>query len=531
MHKKSISYQEAKMLAPITRMYLDNNSLLDGLFIERSEAETVQKVIDNRAKKLPCDRTVLVNVLESQYAGLKISKKVKKNFNLLKEENTYTITTGHQLNLFTGPLYFIYKIFSAIKTAEALSAANPQQNFVPVYWMATEDHDFEEINHAFIKGERLDWETNQTGMVGEFTVKDFQPTLDKLQSVLGDSHLGSDLFELINQSYAKGKNLSEATRYLVNELFQSYGLVIVDGNDAALKKQFAPIVREELKNQVVFEEVNKTLAQFPPNISEQVTPREINLFYVIPGIRERIIADGKGFQVNNTELKFSAEEIENELENHPERFSPNALMRPIFQEVVLPNVQYIGGGAEVAYWLELKSAFERFNVSYPQLQIRSAFVWLSNATGKKMNELNLSELDLFTKYDELVRKVLDTEIPFEDKIAEHKLELDRRIGELISDFESYDPALVRTLKSTKTGFLKELKRLDKKLYRSVKAKNNIKLKRLDAIMDDVYPSGSFQERRVNFLEMILTYGWGFMDEIYKNTEPFATTLSVLSPEK
>ncbi len=530
MKKANITYDKANMLAPLTRAYLRNEKEISHLFNFESTTENVERIIDQRKKLSPINRTVLVDALKAQYANFTTSKKVNSNINKLSNIDTYTVVTGHQLNLFTGPLYFIYKIISAIKAAKELNEKYSQYHFVPVYWMATEDADFEEINHTFVNNEKLVWDSKQTGMVGEFSTSDIQSVISSLNSVLADNISANEIKDLMHQAYVNHSNLADATRYLVNELFKNDGLVIIDGNSKKLKELFSPVVKDELLHKSSYKLVSETISSFSLNYSAQVAPREINLFYAIQGVRERIIETENGFEVNDTDINFSETQILEELKNHPERFSPNVILRPVYQEMILPNVMYIGGGAELAYWLELKSLFDYHKISYPLLQIRNSFLVMDGNSVKKVLQCCLSLEELFLPENDQVSILLKGDNPFQEKLLKHKKDVDHKISTLIREIEEFDPALIPSLKSTKAGFLSELRKLDKKIKRSVKRKNSTKLNRLSAIRKEMYPGGSYQERRTNVIQMLLPYGMNFLETIKQNTDPFDKNMTILYPD-
>ena len=354
------------------------------------------------------NRDILAQALERQYKNLSISKETYQNIEALRQENTFTITTGHQLSLFTGPLYFIYKIVTTIVSCQQLKKLYPQYNFVPIYWMATEDHDFEEINHFSFRGQKLSWHAEQSGMVGDFSTEGLERISHILKVLLGKSHQGQYLASLFERAYEQHKTLASATRYLVNELFTPYGLVIIDGNDKSLKELLVPYFKRELLENASHKEVEKTLAYIKSvnkNYPEQVHPREINIFYVKDGIRERIVKEEQGYTVLNTSIRFSEEEILRHLECFPEYFSPNVILRPLYQEVILPNLAYIGGGGEIAYWLELKDMFALYKVPFPMLMLRNSVLLISEAQEKKLHKLGLTHHDIFLKNNILENKI------------------------------------------------------------------------------------------------------------------------------
>lgn len=246
MQKSSIAYKDTNYFSKLICDYIDNKKELAPFYSHFPNKEGLANAIENKNFK-DTNRSVLVNVLLKQYAHITtVSETTKNNINLLNNTNTFTVTTGHQLCLFTGPLYFIYKIVTAINLAQQLKNDFPDKNFVPVYWMATEDHDFEEINHFVAFGKKVTWNSEQKGAVGRFSLNNFDVVLEELKSVLGTMYGTEPALQLFENTYLKNKNLAEATRYLVNELFAEFGLVIIDGDDADLKKCFAPYMHKEL---------------------------------------------------------------------------------------------------------------------------------------------------------------------------------------------------------------------------------------------------------------------------------------------
>ena len=231
--------------------------------------------------------------------------------------------------------------------------------------MATEDHDFEEIRSFKYKDQNIKWESDQNGEVGKFLTSNLKPTLDKFSQLLPNNINSNKLVKLFEESYIKSKDLSEATRKLVHELFQKYKLVILDSNERELKKIFSPIIKNELINNLIFNNSLKTIDDLKnKQYKAQVNPRKINLFYLSKDSRNRIINHKDGFSTDDQKFIWTKDEIINELNIHPENFSPNVLLRPLYQETILPNICYVGGGSEISYWLELKKCFDESDLCW-----------------------------------------------------------------------------------------------------------------------------------------------------------------------
>ncbi len=473
-------------------------------------------------------RSILVERLKHQYANHQLSEATAANIEALGNENCFTITTGHQLNLFTGPLYFLFKIFSAINLAETLKEKYPDSDFVPVYWMASEDHDFEEINYFNLHGKKVAWDRTSGGAVGELSTEGLGAVLEVLKNELGASSHAKELLSLFEKGYLSHDHLADATRHIANELFKEYGLVIIDGNDAPLKKLFASYAERELFENLSHACVTETTARLlEAGYKEQVHPREINLFYTIEGVRERIIEQEGRFYVNETDISFSEAEIRQELASFPERFSPNALLRPLYQEVILPNLCYIGGGGELAYWFQLKDYFEAVTVPFPILLLRNSVVLVSQKQSDKLLKLQVDITSLFQN-----REALKTE--YTHQLSEIKIDFSDQRQHLQQQFEGMykiaqqtDASFLGAVGAQEKKQLKGLDHLEKRLLKAQKRRLTDKLGRLVAIHEQLFPKGSLQERNVNFSEFYLEYGNRLLTELKEELDPLAHEFTIL----
>lgn len=471
-------------------------------------------------KKVQANRSVLAKVLQQQYNRLATSAAVTQNIEALAQENTFTITTGHQLNLFTGPLYFIYKIASAIALSKELQQAFPDKNFVPLYWMATEDHDFAEINHTYIHGKKLVWEKEASGATGQLNTNDIAEVLQAYQGILGASPHALQLSEWVEAAYTQHENLADATRFLVNKLFGQYGLVSLDANHPELKKQFSSIIEEDICQQHSFRLINETTTRLQAaGFDTPVNPREINFFYLKEGLRERIVFENNCYRVVNTDIVFTEVELRTQIQNHPEEFSPNVVMRPLYQECILPNICYIGGGAELSYWLELKSTFEHYKLDFPIVLLRNSAQQLAPSIAKKKEHLNLTAQALFKPVDTLKK---DWIVANAGKNLSLKTEL-AAFEEVFKALEhrakEIDPSLVASAAAVEARLKKALENLEKKLIKAEKSKHSGALEQLEKIHQHIFPKGGLQERSENFGPHFATYGPTFIDTLIEHFHP------------
>jgi bacillithiol biosynthesis cysteine-adding enzyme BshC len=346
-----IGLKEAPILSATAKKYLSGE--LKSLHDFSPDEEGIRLALEKRKNK-KVNRDLLVKILSEQNKNA--HAKAKSNISLLKNENAFTVTTGHQLCLFTGPLYFVYKILHTIKLAEDLKKKFPENDFVPVYWMASEDHDFEEISSVSIFGKSLKWNSQSKGAVGKLQLQEQSQSEDhslmavllELKSILGESDKALEIFYLLEKCYSQ-KNLSEATRMLVDHLMGEYGIVIIDADEKELKKEFIPVFIKEIEEEFVFPAVTESSEILTKQgLKAQVTPREINIFYLAENSRERIIRDNEVYVTADYSRNWDKEALLEEIKTNPERFSPNVLMRAMYQESILPNIVYLGGGGEIS---------------------------------------------------------------------------------------------------------------------------------------------------------------------------------------
>lgn len=528
MPSDCISFQNSGYFSSLINDYLDQKPNVQPLYhrfptLENFGPQIEEKKANFEDKK----RAVLVTALEAQYAKINASTATLKNIKLLNHSNTYTITTGHQLNLFSGPLYFLYKIISTINLTKELQQKYPEQNFVPVYWMATEDHDFEEINYFTFKGKKFCWNRESTGPVGRLTTEGLEDFLAIFALELGSSTNAEKLKNLFQEAYLKHTNLADATRYLANALFGHYGLVILDADDTNLKRQFIPFIEEELKHQTAFSKVNETIEQFG-NYTVQVNPREINLFFIEDDLRERIIFEDRLYKINNTKRHFSEQELLAELELHPEKFSPNVVMRPLYQEVILPNLAYIGGGGEIAYWLELKSFFDAVKVTFPMLIVRNSVVLATEKQLKKADALVLNWSDLFQKQNLLINNKTKQLSEFAIDLSNLKQQLQQQFQALNELTSKTDRSFEGAVKAQEVKQTKGLEQLEKRLLKAQKRKLADSLNRISALQNELFPNQSLQERQANFAEFYLENGEQLIPKLVDEIKPLSTNFTIIT---
>ncbi|SFR49554.1 bacillithiol biosynthesis cysteine-adding enzyme BshC [Robiginitalea myxolifaciens] len=528
LHK--IPYQDTGYFSGLIADYLDRKASLKPFYNRFPALAEFEAQCEEKQGSFPQEhREVLVRELQDQYRELKVSEETLLHIESLSDSKTFTVVTGHQLNLFTGPLYFHYKIATAIGLCRRLREAYPQYNFVPVYWMATEDHDFEEINHFNFTGKEFRWNRPSGGAVGRMDTDGLQAVLEAFSGELGQGKAADRLRELFTSAYLKDMDLASATRYLVNELFGPEGLVIIDADRPALKKLFIPHMRQDLLEHMAYDTVSRdaeALGKVDQNYPIQVNPREINLFYLTEGSRERIVKEGEQYGVLNTSISFSKEELLADLEEHPERYSPNVITRPLYQEVILPNLCYIGGGGELAYWLELHGYFKKSAIPFPILLLRNSALFISDKKVQKAGKLNLSIQELFQKQNTLInrkiRQISNIDIDFSPQ-RKHLKEQFEAMHELAAQT---DPSFLGAVRAQEKKQLNGLDHLEKRLLKAQKRKLKDQVNRMVELQNDLFPGQGLQERNRNFAELYLELGDNWVPALLEGLNPLELVFTV-----
>lgn len=529
MFVSTLPYSKTGYFSSIVTDYLSEKKNIQPFYSFFPKQENFLKQLQLKKPSFTKEnREVLVQQLQAQYKGIKMTAAVEKNMASLLKDTTFTITTGHQLNLFTGPLYFLYKIFSVINLAEKLSKEHPDNHFVPVYWMATEDHDFEEINYFNLFGKKIQWNHDSGGAVGDIETDGLEAVLAILKAELGTTEHAVTLTRLFSEGYLKHNTLTEATRYIADKLFSTYGLVVIDGNDRELKKAFVPYAQKELTENLSYQKVTATTQKLTEaGYKEQVHPREINLFYLSKGSRDRIVEQEGTFFVKDTSISFTKQEILQELQEHPERFSPNALLRPLYQEVILPNLCYVGGGGELAYWFQLKEYFEAVQVPFPILLLRNSVLLLPLKLSEKLKKLGVEKEALFLEQETLKTRYTHQLSAVNIDFTAQKEFLKQQFKDLYTLAEQTDASFKGAVAAQEQKQINGLTHLEKRLLKAQKRKLNDSLERLLAIQDAVFPHQSLQERTVNFSEMYLAYGEELFKQLKENLDPLQQEFTII----
>jgi bacillithiol biosynthesis cysteine-adding enzyme BshC len=454
---------------------------------------------------------------------------IEEQISKLLSEHTFTITTGQQTGILLGPLYSPLKIISAIKLSQELSKKYPQNQFVPIFWMATEDHDVAEIDHVWVEGQKLQWNTNQIGPVGRFSLEGMEEVLEQFEQIAGKSPDAIRLKEIFKNAHALS-NLSLATRYIVHQLFGHLGLLVIDADDARFKKAFAPVILQDILEQNSFREVSKTKEKLEERYHSQVNGREINFFFLENGYRERIVEEEGRFLTHDGEHSWNSEELKRLILEHPENFSPNVLMRPLYQETILPNIAYFGGGAEISYWLEMKGIFDFYQMPFPALMLRNSALIIDRKNTLRIEHARFNAVDLFKSRSELEKQIAlslsKTDLELKDEFSD----LTKLIKQLKNHAEGIDSTLVSSAEALGKRFEAQLGRYSQKLIRAQKRSSTIEINRLNEVFNHIYPGGTLQERKESISTFILRHSFLILEAILDGCRPTENSFLLIYQE-
>ena len=523
-----LKYQETGLFSQLILDYLSDDPAARPYYQFRPDKAGFEQAIQQR-KQFPINREVLVTHLHQQYETVSAEASVTTNINFLLQEHTFTVTTAHQPNLFTGPLYFVYKILHTIRLAEWLKKEFPEYQFVPVYYMGNEDADFEELSHCTIDGVRYQWKTEQAGAFGRMVIdKDITRLLQAMSGQLLVHPYGKEIIDALKHAFREKSTIQQATFELVHFLFARYGLVVLIPDSKELKSLMIPAFEKELLNRSSSAAVQQTISELKQNYKVQAGGRDINLFYFDEDLRERIEAVGDEFIVANTTIRFTKETLLAELKAHPERFSPNVILRGLYQETILPNLAFTGGGGELAYWLELKQVFSTFGVPFPLLLLRNSFLLLTQQQEQRMNNLGFTAADFFAGSEVLLDKYVK-------RISGDALSLQEQrhlLSKLYTSVSEQSGKVDKTLQVHTHALYaradKRLQELEKKLVRAEKRKFSTQSAQLVRLMEELFPEGSLQERKESSIGFYARWGSGLLDLLLRESLTVEQEFTVLT---
>jgi bacillithiol biosynthesis cysteine-adding enzyme BshC len=469
------------------------------------------------------NREVLYQVISSQYS--KTGLKIPENLKAIKNKGVFTITTGHQLCVFGGPQYFIHKIISVLKIVENLKLKFKDFDFVPLFWMASEDHDFQEISSLNIFSKNLSVMKEDGVGVGKLNPEIFTPILESLKDLFKNDLRFKNLESIFSASLSQ-QNWANSSRYWISKIFEKENLIVIDADDVKLKKLFLPIFKKELKEQFIYNSVENTNNKLRSlGYEPKINPRVLNLFFLEDKKRHRIIFENNVFKIGDKNLNL--EEVLSLLNSSPEKFSPNVLMRPVYQELLLPNLVYVGGPSELVYWSQLKKSFEQADINFPLLILRDHFNWMSEKSYKQWKNLGFNDNDLANNPDTLIKNYI---LNSNNKTLDFKIEielLDKLSQNLLDKAKGIESTLEPTVNGTIKGMMSDLEKVKNKFLKALKSKEELKKNQLKKISGQLHLNNKLNEREDSFIPMYVRNEKEYIKTLKSYSQPENKTIKII----
>ena len=523
---RKVDINQVKDLSSRDMTYWANPEKFEPYINYLPDIDSFQRAIDAREKFL-IDRKVLVQVLNEQYVNFNSNAATLSHIKSLESDGCYTLTTAHQPSLLTGPIYYILKILSVINLARQLKARYPNKHFVPVFVVGSEDHDFDEISTLSLYGKKVKWEREAQGSVGDLDCEGLAEIIEEVKEILGSKSKVLAMLDQLIEELPSFADYGEFAFRLTHLLFDRLGLVIIRMDHPSLKAQIIDLIKDDLFQNSSLDLVKPIQAEIRSNLGfdDQAYVRDINFYYKTKGARNRIERSGDIFKVLDSEIEFNKDELALEIESHPERFSPNVVTRALYQSKVLPDLAYVGGGGELAYWTERKKQFEYYKIHFPMLIRRTSGMITSEKQLAKMEGLQVGLNDIFDTESALIKSFIAKTSQNQNDLSKYKGMIQKLYAEIETDIKKVDPSLTKTAGAEMSKSIKSIDYLESKLSKALKNKEEVNLNRIKKIKQQLFPNG-LQERKVNILQFLSMEGMGLLDELLEHCNPLERDFKV-----
>ena len=486
------------------------------------------KIFKNILEKRSYLSADISQLISNQYSNINKSETTEGNIKKLSDKKTLAIVTGQQLGILGGPLYTFYKIITAIKLSRFLSERYNDYNFVPVFWLEGDDHDFNEVraikiidegNSLLNIGYKEEIEEDDAKQsVGHIkfdsTIQDF---FDNLGKNLKDTEFKVQLLNELKDFYSEGKSFKEAFKDLIFKYFDEYGLIIFDPQEIEVKRLLKPIFKKEITD---FRLHTEKLVHLSATLEElyhaQVKVKPVNLFLNYDGGRHSVEPVDNEFRLRRKRKSFTYDQLLELLENEPDKFSPNVLLRPICQDFLLPTAFYIGGPSEISYFAQIKPLYEFYDIVQPIIYPRSSATILESTIENILEKNSVQINDLFIDVENVKKKIINSvaessidamfdgltkqvETAF-DQLKEKLIDLDKTIADASNRYRDKIFSSINELKS--------------KAEKAQQKKYEVTLRQIDKAAINLFPNSNLQERELNFVYYVNKYGNEFIKKIF-----------------
>jgi bacillithiol biosynthesis cysteine-adding enzyme BshC len=476
------------------------------------------------------DRNVLCDALEEMNTRWGAGAETERNIARLRSPASIAVVSGQQVGLFTGPLYTIYKALSAVKLAGCLTQRGTEA--VPVFWMATEDHDWEEVQAAEFTAcdgrlastnlpDALHREGAPVGGVRlDETVSD---AVQRLLDLLPTTEFLPDLESLLRDAYAPGRTHGEAFARFLTALVSRHGLVLLDPLDPSLKRLAAPLYSEAARRApeiaAAVEARSRELERENYHAQVHTSPDAFPLFIHLEGSRRAITRNSEGlYQAKGATggKTYTAEELAELAASEPERFSPNVTLRAVVQDYLLPTIAYFGGAAEIAYFAQTGEVYRLLDRPATPILHRASLTFAERRTGRTLERYNLQLADFFAGLDAVIARVVEEHLGAEQAQAFDRAEasIHSALGELGDNLRRFDPTLADALTHGTQKIEHQLGGLRTRFHRAQMARDRAAHRQLERAYTALYPEKTLQERHLNITSLLARHGRYCLDWIY-----------------
>lgn len=480
----------------------------------------------------PSQRALLIERLEAQNSWNSIQLQQLKH---LASPETFVVSTAHQPSFLGGPAYIPIKIASSIALCRQLKAWFPAYNFIPIHWLGSEDHDFDELGQVTLYGQLHRWSAQPGGPIGRKQLGDLTELFDQLTPLISHKPFGNWAFNTLQTAFQPGATLAQAMKTWLNILFEEQGLLIIDGDDVELKRRFAPIMEREFRESFAYPMLQMGAKRFEQaGFVAPLQGREINLFHLTNSKRDRFepAEDGR-WMTKSGDLNLSREEGASLIRENPAEWSPNAVLRPLYQSLILPEVAFVGGGAEVAYWTQLQETFAQASIQQPLLVLRSSLSWAESQWWKKAEKagFDVSWLtDKFQSWEEKVLKASGLE-PQLHTLEEAETQILNTFKQISSLVQEVDATLLGAAEAERQKASNGLEALKAKVRKAYKQKQEVQLRQLRGLYDKLFPQDMLQERNESLISALAQWGPEWIEVMIRYLNPIETEFLLLVDEQ
>lgn len=495
-------------------------------FFESSPFEEQQVTGHANSFKFSGDRRATAEALLFFNSNLKLSDAARSQIDRLADSSSLAVVTGQQSVVLGGPLFTVYKALTALILAKRYENLL-NRPVIPVFWLADEDHDYEEVaalqvkNREGLIGKRLA-ETEGSPRVSEIHIDSSIDAMKKtVRDALPDTDFSDDVWALINRAYREGEGLTSAFAVLLNDLFGKHGLVIAGSNSDKVKELVKPVLKDAVSKA---DEIHDALESQSARLEKSGYHRQVavqpgNLFRIDDeGNRIKLIRDGNIWRQpkpDGTFREFSSDDLIEEIDRNPNGYSPNVFLRPVLQDRLLPVLAYVGGPGEIAYYAQIKRLYPVFGQKMPVIAPRFSATILESGVSRVMDQLPFELHDYQTRIEDLISDFVDqADTPDVNAIFDDwKKELNEITEQFKPKIAEVDPTLEATAGKVGAGFNNELDKLKGKVFRSIKQQESVQIKRIERISNSLFPDGSLQERELAWIWLANKYGLSVFDEL------------------